>query len=292
MTKTSFAILVILILATLAMSFFWANRPRRVIIDVAVPKNFPLEDFSHESFEELLHVYVTAEGRVDYERWYQAPAAVQQLNSYLSAVSRFSPDNAPHRFHSRNDELAYWIYAYNAYVIRSVLDHWPLDSVTDVKAPLEAIKGLGFFYQLRFSFGGEFRSLLSVENKQIRKRYKDPRIHFVLNCASESCPIARPGLPVGDDLDQLLAQASREFINDRENVEVDHTENVVYLSKIFKWYKDDFVSDIRLHGGSTENELIAYVARYAVDDLADDISKTQGYEVRFRDYNWDLNSSH
>ena len=71
--------------------------------------------------------------------------SVQQLNSYLGAVSRFSPDNAPHRFRGRNDELAYWIYAYNAYVIRSVLDHWPLDSVTDVKAPLEAIKGLGFF---------------------------------------------------------------------------------------------------------------------------------------------------
>jgi hypothetical protein len=291
-TKTSFAILVILILATLAMTFFWANRPRRVIIDVAVPKNFPLESFSHESFEELLQIYVTADGRVDYERWYQDPASVQQLNSYLSAVSQFSPDNAPHRFRGRNDELAYWIYGYNAYVIRSVLDHWPLDSVTDVKAPLEAIKGLGFFHQLRFSFGGEFKSLLSVENKQIRKRYKDPRIHFVLNCASESCPIARPGLPVGDDLEQLLAQASREFINDRQNVEVDHTDNVVYLSKIFKWYKDDFVSDIRLHGGSTENELIAYVARYAVDDLADDILKTQGYEVRFRDYNWDLNSIH
>jgi len=161
-----------------------------------------------------------------------------------------------------------------------------------VKAPLEAVKGLGFFYQLRFSFGGEFFNLLSVETNQIRKQYKDPRIHFVLNCASESCPVARPGLPVGDDLEQLLAEATREFINDPDNVEVDHTSKVVHLSTIFKWYKDDFVSDIRLRGESTENGLLAYVAKYAVDDLADDISKTEGYETRFRDYNWDLNSSH
>jgi hypothetical protein len=291
-TKTSFAILAILALAALAMSFFWANRPRKVVIDVPIPENFPQKEFSHESFEELLQIYVTADGRVDYERWYRFPDSVQQLNSYLSAVSQFSPNNAPHRFRDRNDELAYWIYGYNAYVIKSVLDHWPLESVTDVKAPLEAVKGLGFFYQLRFSFGGEFFSLLSVETNQIRKRYKDPRIHFVLNCASESCPVARPGLPVGDDLEQLLAEATREFINDPDNVEVDHTSKVVHLSKIFKWYKDDFVSDVRLRGESTEKGLLAYVARYAVDDLADDISKTQGYETRFHDYDWGLNSSH
>ena len=291
MTKSSITIAVILFLVILATTFFWVNRPRKVIVDADIPPNFPAQGFSHDSFEELLQSYVSADGRVDYERWLQFPASVQQLNSYLAAVSRFSPDSSPLRFSSRSDELAYWMYGYNAYVIKSVLDHWPIKSVTDVKAPMEAKTGLGFFYQLRYSFGGEFLSLLGVENNKIRKQYQDPRIHFFLNCASESCPVARPNLPVGEDLDPLLAQATIDFINDPDNVAVDHEKQLIYLSSIFKWYEDDFVNHVRLDGKLTGNGLIAYVSRYASDDLADSLTKASDYEVQFREYDWGLNST-
>jgi hypothetical protein len=262
-----------------------------VVIDAELPANFPAEGFSHSSFEELLQTYVDADGRMDYARWHQNPASVQMLETYLAAVSKFSPDNALYRFPDRSDELAYWMYGYNAYVIKAVLDRWPLDSVTDVKAPLEAVTGLGFFYQLRFSFGGEFFSLLSVENNKIRKQFKDPRIHFVLNCASESCPVARPGLPVGEDLERLLGLAASEFINDPQNVDVDHDEQVVHLSRIFKWYKSDFVSDVRPGGKPIENGLLSYVSQYAVGDLSNDVARAGDYSIVFRNYDWDLNSS-
>jgi hypothetical protein len=291
MTKTTIVIWAVLILAALAAAFFWANRPRRIIIDAALPASFPEQGFSHDSFEVLLQSYVSDDGRVDYDHWQQSSAARQQLESYLAAVSQFSPKATPERFSSRNDELAYWMYGYNAYVIRSVLDHWPLESVTDVKAPVEAVKGLGFFYQQRFSFGGEFMSLLDAENKEIRKKYQDPRIHFFLNCASESCPVARPGLPIGDDLDQLLAQAAIDFINDRENVAVDHDNKLIQLSTIFKWYENDFVNHVRLDGELVGNGLIAYVSRYASDELAASLTRAGDYEVRFREYDWDLNAT-
>ena len=291
MTKTSIAIWAVLFLAVLAAAFFWVNRPRKIIIDAELPLSFPAQGFSHDSFENLLQSYVSADGRVDYDRWQQSSAATQQLNSYLAAISQFSPNATPDRFSSRNDELAYWMYGYNAYVIRSVLDHWPLESVTDVKAPLEAVKGLGFFYQQRFSFGGEFMSLLDVENKEIRKKYQDPRIHFFLNCASESCPVARPDLPIGENLDQLLAQAAIDFINDSENVAIDHDNEIVYLSTIFKWYEDDFVNHVRLDGELVGNGLIAYIAHYASDTLADDIAQAGEYTIQFRDYDWSLNST-
>jgi len=290
MSKSSIAVLAILVLALVALVFFWANRPRRVIIDADLPASFPAQGFSHASFEGLLETYVDADGRVDYERWHQNPTSIQSLESYLAAVAAFSPENASHRFPDRNDELAYWMYGYNAYVIRSVLNRWPLESVTDVKAPLEAVKGLGFFYQLRFSFGGEFFSLLGVETNKIRKQFKDPRIHFVLNCASESCPVARPGLPVGEDLDQLLELAAGDFINNPENVAVDRDGQIVYLSRIFKWYKSDFVDDVRLGGKPVENGLLSYVSQYAVGDLLNDIAEAKDYDIEFRDYNWDLNS--
>jgi hypothetical protein len=291
MTKTSIAAWVLLFAAVVMAAFFWLNRPRRIAIDAPLPLDFPQQSFSHDSFEELLQTYVTAEGRVDYARWHRYSESRAQLDAYLAAVSRYSPDSAPERFQNRNETLAYWMYGYNAYVIKAVLDNWPINSVTDVKAPLEAIKGLGFFYQLRFSFGGEFLSLLSVENHKIREQYSDPRIHFVLNCASESCPIARPGLPVGDDLKVLLEQAAIEFINDSENVAVDHDKELVYLSTIFKWYKKDFVADVRLKQLAVNHALLAYIAQYAADDLIDDVTRARDYEIRYREYDWGLNST-
>jgi hypothetical protein len=291
MTKTTIAIWAVLILAVLAAAFFWLNRPRKLIIDAALPLSFPAQGFSHDSFETLLQSYVSADGRVDYDRWHQSSSTTQQLNSYLAAVSQFSPNATPERFSQRNDELAYWMYGYNAYVIKSILDHWPLESVTDVKAPLEAVKGLGFFYQQRFSFGGEYMNLLDVENKQIRKKYQDPRIHFFLNCASESCPVARPDLPIGEDLDQLLAQATVDFINDPENVSIDHDNKLIQLSTIFKWYESDFVNHVRLDGELVGNGLIAYVSRYASDELAEGLTQAGDYEVQFREYDWGLNAT-
>jgi len=289
MTKVSITIWVLLILTTVVATFLWVNRPRRVIVDAPVAASFPEHGFSHDSFEKLLRQYVTPEGRVDYDRWHASQESVDHLDAYLAAVSRYSPETTANRFPSRNDELAYWMYGYNAYVIKAVLDHWPLSSVTDIKAPIEAIKGLGFFYRLRFSFGGEYLSLLAVENRKIRSRYRDARIHFVLNCASESCPVARPELPTGEDLEKMMELAAGEFVNDPDNVSVDHDTRTVFLSTIFKWYQKDFLNDLRAKGRPADRGLIDYVATIATGTLKDDLDCADGYTVEFRDYDWRLN---
>jgi len=292
MSKTSMAIWVLVALVAIVVTLFVVNRPRKVIIDAPIATDFPRQGFSHSAFEILLREYVTPEGQVDYDRWLASGASVSALDSYLAAVSRFSPDSTPERFPDRNDSLAYWLYGYNAYVIKGVLVRWPLSSVTDVKAPIEVVKGLGFFYQLRFSFGGKFLSLFAVENEKIRARYKDARIHFVLNCASASCPVIRPELPTGDALEQLMTRAAGEFVNDANNVTVDHGRQTVYLSSIFKWYKKDFINDLRANGRPTERGLVDYVAGIATGSLRDDLDRANGYDIEFRDYDWDLNATH
>jgi len=292
MTKTSIAIGVLLVLALVLATFFWVNRPRRVIVDAPIAAEFPAQGFSHDAFEALLREYVTSAGQVDYDRWHASADSVSQLDGYLAAVSEYSPDNTPDRFPERNDALAYWLYGYNAYVIKAVLDRWPLSSVTDIKAPIEAIKGMGFFYQLRFSFGGKYLSLLVVENDRIRARYKDARIHFVLNCASESCPVARPELPTGDELEELMTRSAGDFVNDPNNVSVDHDNKTVFLSSIFKWYKKDFINDLRAKGLPARRGLIDYVAGLATGSLRSDLDRVDGYNIEFRDYDWGLNETH
>jgi len=269
----------------------WANRPRRVSVEAPVPSAFPEHAFAHDLLAELMREHVSSDGRVDYERWQSSTDSVAQLDSYLAAVSRYSPDSSPERFATPNDELAYWMYAYNAWVIKGVLLNWPLTSVTDVKAPLEVVKGMGFFYQLRFPFGGKFMSLLTVENEKIRKRFNDPRIHFVLNCASESCPIARPELPVGDALEELLATAASEFINDSRNVAVDHDRRVVVLNTIFKWYRKDFSNHMLAIGRPAQTGLLGYLETVADEPLLGELERAANYSIEFRDYDWSLNEA-
>jgi len=281
----------LIIAALLVGGFALLNRPQFIPVDADIPVDFPTDTFSHRDFESLLEKYVDQDGNVDYTRWHSSQESVSTLNAYLAAVSRYSPDATPERFSSESQELAYWLYGYNAYVIKSVLDNWPLKSVTDVKAPLEVIKGMGFFHRLRFEFGGKPYSLLSVENNIIRKKFRDARIHFVLNCASESCPPMRPTLPTGDALDALLTVAAKDFINDPGNVSVDHGNRQVVLSTIFKWFRKDFLNDLAKRGLPSERGLIDYVSSEASATLRAELDAASGYEVVFRDYDWSLNVS-
>jgi hypothetical protein len=285
--KVLFATLIIA--AVVVAGCLWAIRPLRVPVDASVPQDFPGDGFSHEALESLLRQYTDADGRVDYAGWHTSAESISSLHAYLAAVSAYSPDNAPQRFPSSNDELVYWIQAYNAYVIKAVLDHWPLESVTDVKAPLEVINGMGFFYRLRYSFGGRYYSLLKVENGIIRKRHQDARIHYVLNTASESCPVLKPELPTGDELEEALALAASEFVADPQNVAIDHVAKTVTLSRIFKWFRKDFINDLHRRGLPVDNGLVDYVANVAPEALRNELASASDYEIRFADYDWSLN---
>ena len=281
----------LLTIILLVLVAYLLNRPQLNTIDADVPEGFPSDGFSHRVFEELLKTYVDSAGEVNYDAWHQFADANHKLDTYLAAVSLYSPENAAERFQSRNDSLAYWLYAYNGYVIRSVLNRWPLDSVTDVKAPVEVAKGYGFFYRQRYLFGGVAYSLYAVENEKVRAMYKDARIHFVLNCGSESCPVLRPELPTGDALEPLLQKAATDFVSDDRNVFIDHANKKIFLSEIFKWFEKDFVSDLRRRGLPTEHGVVGYVASVASEDRRDKLLLAVDFEVVYRDYDWSINKS-
>ncbi len=265
------------------------NRPQRIRIDAEIPSDFPADGFSHAGFEALLRQYVRTGGGVDYEGWRTSKSALAQLESYLAAVARFSPVNTPERFPDKSDRLAYWLYAYNAYVIRSVIRNWPIDSVTDLKAPFEVVKGLGFFHRLRFSFGGEYHSLLAVENRIIRKRFRDPRIHFVLNCGSASCPAMHRSLPVGEELESFLQSSAREFVRHPDNLSFDHAKRQIVVSAIFKWFRKDFLNDLARRGLPSQRGIVDYIASVAPEPLRNDLDQARGYALVYRDFDWSLN---
>lgn len=284
---------IVLIVVLFAMWRF-NTQSQYYAIDVPLPENFPENSFSHQQFEQLLKRFVSSNGNIQYQQWLDEPFAHYQLKQYLAAVAKFSPENAHQRFSNEQDELAYWIYSYNAIVIHLILSNWPLESVTDIKAPIELVKGMGFFYNQKFIVGDKSYSLYELEQQKMIKANADPRLHFVLNCGSRSCPPMRPNLPVGAELMPFLEQATHDFINDINNVNFDQKTGIIQLSMIFKWYIDDF-SQYALnhlyHGNSPisqEQGLLVFIDFYLNEKL---LPATQTIDVDFMSYQWDINKS-
>ena len=280
--------LVVAVLASFVIAFLVVNRPVSITVDGLPPAGFPDDGFSHATFETLLRRHVDKEGQVDFAAWHASAADRAGLESYLAAVAAYSPQSSPDRFASRQDALAYWMYAYNAWVIYSVLEHWPLSSVTDVRAPIEAVTGLGFFYRQRFRFGGESLSLYKVENERIRAAFQDPRIHFVLYCASGSCPPIRPELPAGEALERLLARATHDFLGDPGNVGIDHETETIILSAIFEMYESDFTREVTRRGVAGDRGVLDYVILEAPGELREALTAARDYNVVFRPYDWSI----
>ena len=166
---TTTVVAILLVLAVL-IALLLLNLRERVVFAERDGYRLPDAGFPHVGFETLLTRYLSPDGYVDYAGWHADADSRRELDAYLAAVAELSPVNAPERFPTERDALAYWMYAYNAFVVWSVLDKWPLESVTDVKAPLEIVRGLGFFYRRRFPFGGEYLSLYHVENEKAGKQ--------------------------------------------------------------------------------------------------------------------------
>ncbi|MCG8618910.1 MAG: DUF547 domain-containing protein [Desulfobacterales bacterium] len=251
--------------------------------------------FSHDKFDAVLSRAVDDRGRVNYRMLKENS---NDLDAYLHLVSAFSPDSHPGLFPNRDHRLAYWINAYNAYTIKAVLVHYPISSVLDVKTPALAFfltDKAGFFIFQRFMFGGATTNLYFLENNVIRKRFKDPRIHFAVNCASIGCPQLPNRAFNGELLDAQLDAETRKFVVEQRNVRVDHGHKTIWLSSIFKWYKSDF-SESSL---TVENEdiasgdippLIAYINHYLPPEAAAVLTDAAvSYPIRFVPYDWELN---
>ncbi len=250
---------------------------------------------SLREYQTLLTRYLADDGGVRYGEWQATPKDVRALSAVLDAWLAKSPESHPESYQSASHRLGYWLNLYNALVIREIVCRWPLESVKDVRptllskvAPLK-----GFFVDLRFVVGGRTMNLMAIENKIVRAQFKDARIHFALNCGSAACPVLRRTVFDGDALEEQLNEASRDFVNQEENVRVDDTVGVVWLSKLFKWYAGDFERHAAVESAIEGSSLLDFVAYFAEPGLCEALraAMARGYRVRFHDYDWGVNAS-
>ena len=246
-------------------------------------------NFSHEVWDRFLARHVDSEGRLDYAGLAEDRA---DLDEYRAALAESSPDSDPGRFRTVDARLAYWINAYNASVIGLVLEHYPITSVQDVKAPWLfrfLPSGAGFFVFQRVVLGGKRTSLYGLENALIRKRFEDPRIHFALNCASASCPRLPAEAFTEARLQAQLEREAEAFLSEKRNVEVDLAGERIVLSSIFDWYEGDFKRGAANNPPGARPSLRAYLEASVSDRVRADLRACAACQIEFRTYDWSLN---
>ncbi|NKB69920.1 MAG: DUF547 domain-containing protein [Candidatus Latescibacteria bacterium] len=257
------------------------------IVPIAPDNSTPASQvFRHDLFDRLLQRAVDDSGRVDYSA---LQTQADDLEAYYYLISLYSPDSHPDLFPTPANELAYWINAYNAATLKTVLTHYPIAGVTDVKPPAIFFffpERSGFFYFQRVILGGEKISLYDLEKDLVLKRYPEPRLHFTLNCASRGCPRLPNRAFTAAELDQQLERETRRFLGEQRNLHIDREAGILRLSSIFEWYESDFTEPLKENRANPT--LIDYIAPYlSSEDAA--LLQTRDFEIKFIPYDWGLN---
>lgn len=212
----------------------------------------------------LLKKYVH-KGVVDYGGFKKEEA---RLDEYLKVLEKVNTESL-----SQKEKFAFYVNAYNAWTIKLILTGYP---------GIESIKDLGSLFKSPWKkkicrIDGKVITLDDIEHNILRPRFKDPRVHFAVNCASKGCPPLLAEPYTGSRLDKQLNHVTGAFINDPKRYRLEG--DTLFVSKIFKWFSEDF-----------NNDVIGFFQKYAKEDLKTTLeSKREKIKVKYLDYDWSLN---
>lgn len=240
--------------------------------------------FSHEMWNDLLSEHVTpirsgVATEVNYAGFYKDRELLGRYLKKLAQVERVEFD-----VWDADIRLAFLINAYNAWTVEYILTAWPgIGSIKELGSLFRSPWRVDFIPLL-----GEELSLDEIEHGMIREKgdYNEPLIHFAVNCASIGCPALRSEAFVPERLKVQLKEQATLFLQDRtRNYAKGKT---LYLSPIFKWYRDDF--EMGWQGiERIEDFLLAYAPALHLDDEQRALLKGSDMKIKYTKYNWDLN---
>ncbi len=228
------------------------------------------QSVDHSLWSAFLNQYRKEENGIaliDYAK--VTPSDKKNVTNYLDLLSKTPIDDL-----NRNEQLAFWINLYNAGTIDTILQNYPVESIRDIKS--------GFFspgpWALPFlTVAGQELTLNDIEHRILRPIYKDPRLHYAVNCASIGCPNLASTAYTASNVDELLTSGARDYINHPRGVTID--DGVLSVSSIYQWFKVDF--------GNDDAGVIAHLKKYAKPNLKNKLDNIVSIDDDF--YNWALN---
>lgn len=250
------------LVSKLLVSFFG---PPKVALQESFAEKPDGNKFDHSSFDSLLKENVDVDGWVDYG---QLKASSDRLDAYIDTIGNAEIDEL-----GRSERLAFLINAYNAFTLKLIVEHYPLDSIKE-------ISDADRWDAVRWNLAGQTVSLNQIEHELIRPNFKEPRIHFALVCAAIGCPPLSNEAYSGIDLEKQLTRQATYVHQHKTWFDYEVGSGQLKLTQLYKWYGDDFVQV----AGSVEK----FAATYA-PVLQRDLTSGSIPNVQWLDYDWALN---
>lgn len=235
-------------------------------------------DQSHALWTEVLAAHVRGDA-FDYAKLKKDRA---RLDQYIGVLESVKPDELA--AWKKNEQYAFWINAYNAYTVRLVVDAYPIDSIKDLGSLLKSVwdREVAPLGALAPDLKSSKLTLNEIEHEILRPKFADARVHAAVNCASQGCPPLRAEAFRPADLDEQLDEQVSLWLHDEKRNRFDESKRRLQISKVFDWFKDDFVRDAK--------SVPAWIARYVPEHEAWLTDPKVKLDIDHLDYSWKLNA--
>tara|TARA_R110002110_G_scaffold415612_7_gene652392 strand:+ start:199890 stop:200747 length:858 start_codon:yes stop_codon:yes gene_type:complete len=229
----------------------------------------------HDDWTRLLQAYVrpSDDGVVRFDYAGLAGADRPALDGYIARLTAVPVSGL-----NRNEQLAYWINLYNALTIQVVLDHYPVSSILKINIS-PGFFSIGPWGKKLVSIEGEAVSLDDIEHRILRPIWRDPRIHYAVNCASIGCPNLIDTAYTADQVEAQLEANAIAYVNHPRGAEL--RGGALTVSNIYDWFQEDF--------GGSETGVLAHLRKYARPELARDLKLVS--DIDSYAYDWSLNEA-
>ncbi len=235
----------------------------------------------HTTWDKLLKKYVKPDrsglNRVDY-----AAFKAKDHKALEAYIGRLEAANVAAL--AKPEQFAFWVNLYNAKTIDVILDHYPVETIRKISIK----EGLFGFIKQSVGAGGPWKakivkvagqdlSLDDIEHGILRPIFRDPRVHYAVNCASIGCPNLRLAAFTGANLETELNAGARDYINSPRGLAF--RDGKLTASSIYKWFQEDF--------GGSHKGVLTHVSKYAGDKVKAKLAKVR--QIDNFAYDWGLN---
>lgn len=236
-------------------------------------------ELTYDDYAAVLKTYVNQNARVDYNK---LQVNRQQLDAFNASLANV--DRGTYAAWTEQQQIAFWINAYNAFTLQSIIDQIPIKkSIRDIP---------GVWRGRKFAIAGELKTLDNIEHQILRAEFNEPRIHMALVCAAISCPPLGREEYKGNQLDVQLDDQTRKFLASPNGLRISRAEGRVYLSSIFKWFGKDWIETYgvegKFTGSKSERAVLNFISQY-LDEVDREYLLQGNYKLKYLRYNWSLN---
>lgn len=229
---------------------------------------------NHVAWGQILEAYIVPREGINRFAYKKVSGEDRKkLDQYITSLSQIPVSKL-----SRKEQLPYWINLYNALTVQVILNHYPVKSIKDINIS-PGIFAYGPWDKKLLRIEGDAISLNDIEHRILRPVWKDPRIHYAVNCASIGCPNLQARAYTKENVESLLEKGAREYINHKRGVRIDGSGLAV--SSIYTWFSEDF--------GKNDIAVIEHLRQYANSGLREKLEPFN--RISDHSYDWSLNDA-